>query len=87
MIKFIALSIAGDRALDPSFSDAASVRWHAEDIIARDTEMTRPLTDPKYFARVFIEGGALAWPNGLEFSPEALHRKLDASVALCGKAA
>jgi hypothetical protein len=33
MIKIIGLSIAGYRALDPSFSDAASVRWHAEDMI------------------------------------------------------
>ena len=49
--------------------------------------MMRPLTDSKVFARVFIEGGALAWPNGVEFSPEALHRKPDASGALRGKAA
>lgn len=87
MIKIIGLSIAGDRALDLSFSDGASARWHADDIIARDTEMTRPLTDPRYFARAFIEGGALAWPNGLEFSPDALHRKLEASGALRRKAA
>jgi Protein of unknown function (DUF2442) len=87
MIKITSLSIAGDLALDLSFSDGTSACWHADDIIARDTEMTRPLMDPGYFARAFIEGGALAWPNGLEFSPEALRRKLDASGALRRKAA
>jgi hypothetical protein len=87
MIKITAVTTAGDRALDLSFSDGSSARWSADDILARDTEMTRPLTDPRYFARAFIEGGALAWPNGLEFSPEALHRKLAASGALLRKAA
>jgi Protein of unknown function (DUF2442) len=87
MIKITGLAVAGDRALDLLFSDGTSARWTADDIIARDTEMTRPLADPQYFARAFIEGGALAWPNGLEFSPEAMHRKLAASGALLRKAA
>jgi hypothetical protein len=87
MIKIVSLSIAGDRAIDLRFSDGATARWNAEEIIARDTVMTRPLTDPGYFARAFIETGALAWPNGLEFSAEALHRKLDASGALIRQAA
>ena len=87
MIKIVGLSVAGDRALDLSFSDGTSARWHADDIIARDTVMTRPLADPQNFARAFIECGALAWPNGLEFSPDALHRKLAASGALLRKAA
>jgi hypothetical protein len=87
MIKITGLSVADDCALDLSFSDGSFARWYADGIISRDTEMTRPLTDPTYFARAFIEGGALAWPNGLEFSPEALHRKLAASGALLRKAA
>jgi Protein of unknown function (DUF2442) len=87
MIKITGLSVAGDRSLDLSFSDGATALWDAREIIARDTELTRPLTDSNYFARAFIEGGALAWPNGLEFSPEALHRKLAASGALMRRAA
>ena len=31
------------------------------------------LRDPTYFARVFIDAGALCWPNGLEISPARLH--------------
>jgi hypothetical protein len=87
MIKIIGLAVAGERALDLSFSDGSSARWHADQIIARDTIMTRPLADPVYFARAFVEAGALAWPNGLEFSPDALHRKLAASGALIRQAA
>ncbi len=49
--------------------------------------MTRPLADAAYFARAFIEGGALAWPNGFELSADALHRRLAASGALVRPAA
>jgi hypothetical protein len=87
MIKIIGLTISGDQTLDLSFSDGSSARWDAADILARDTIMTRPLTEASYFARAFIEAGALAWPNGLEFSGEGLHRKLEASGALVKKAA
>jgi hypothetical protein len=87
MIKIIGLAVAGNQTLDLSFSDGSAARWNACDILARDTVMTQPLTDPAYFARAFIESGALAWPNGLEFSGEALHRKLTISGALVRQAA
>jgi hypothetical protein len=37
--------------------------------------MTHPLATPPYFARAFIESGALAWPNGFELSADSLHRQ------------
>jgi len=40
-------------------------------ILERDTVLTRPLRDPAYFSSFYLELGALAWPNGLEFSPAA----------------
>ena len=69
------------------FSDGSSGIWDAAEIIARDTVLTRPLAVPVYFARAFIEAGALAWPNGLEFSPRSLHRNLDEAGKLNRKAA
>jgi hypothetical protein len=32
-----------------------------------------PLKDPKLFKKFFIEGGTLAWLNGVEIAPEALY--------------
>ena len=87
MIELIRIEVAGDRALDLTFSDGSSGRWNADAVIARDTVLTRPLGQPDYFGRAFIEAGALAWPNGLEFSAHSLHSKLAEAGKLIRRAA
>lgn len=76
MIKPVAFEPAGEAGLALRFSDGSHGLWSAAPLIARDTELTRPLADPGYFRRAFMEGGALAWPNGLELSAPSLHRRL-----------
>ena len=53
-----------------------------------------PLRNPAYFARVFVEGESVAWPNGADIAPEALYvvvkrlaqrRKASATVRGTGK--
>jgi len=87
MIKLVGLRVIGRDRLSLAFSDGSAGEWSATDLIARDTVMTRPLTDPAYFARVFIEAGALAWPNGLELSASSLHQRLKEAGALHRQAA
>lgn len=69
MISLIRVEVTGPTSLHLSFSDGSAGEWSADRILTRDTVLTRPLMDTSYFARVFIEGDALAWPNGLEFPP------------------
>ena len=38
-----------------------------------------PLKEPAYFARFFIEGGTVGWPNGADIAPETLHTRAKAS--------
>lgn len=42
-----------------------------------------PLRDPAYFARVSLnrEIGTIVWPNGADFAPEFLYRKLRVTAA------
>ena len=88
MIKIVAIELVDEKCeLDLTFSDGAWARWSAASLIDRATVLTQPLADPAYFARCFVEGGALAWPNGLELSPSALHAALEASGQLRRQAA
>jgi uncharacterized protein YegP (UPF0339 family) len=39
--------------------------------------MLIPLRDPEFFRKVFIEFGALTWPNGFDVAPDALYAELN----------
>ena len=42
-------------------------------------EVTEPLRDPAYFARVFIEMGVPTWPNGCDIDPINARMKMEAA--------
>ena len=82
MIKITRAEHLGDRILRLTFSDGTMGDYDLNSVVQRDAPMVAPLKDPVYFARVFLEMGALAWPNGLELSPSAIHRRLAKSGSL-----
>jgi len=53
-----------------------------EDVVAEGGTMIEPLKDPKFFARVFLQLGALTWPNGLDLDSIALHDEMKSAGAL-----
>jgi hypothetical protein len=82
MTKILRATHLRDSVLELEFSDGSVGAYDVSPLLERDTELTRPLGDPGYFRRFFIDFGALCWPNGLELSPAAIHRRLAESGAL-----
>lgn len=37
-----------------------------------------PLKDPQFFSMVFIESGALTWPNDIDIAPDAMYAEIKA---------
>jgi len=42
-------------------------------------EVTEPLRDPVFFARVFVEMGVPTWPNGCDIDPINARMKIEAA--------
>jgi Protein of unknown function (DUF2442) len=76
MIEVIGIRRLGDFKLELEFSDGTvGVRDFAS-ILQKSGPMVEPLKEPAYFARVFLEDGALTWPNGYDWNPIALHDEM-----------
>jgi uncharacterized protein DUF2442 len=87
MIDVVAVNAVGGFHLRVAFSDGSAGVHDFAPTVARDGEMVRPLKDPAFFSRVFVELGALAWPNGFDLDPIALHDRMAAAGELSQVAA
>lgn len=76
MIDVVSVKAVGGFKLRVGFSDGSVGVHDFSSTVARNGEMVRPLKDPAFFARVFVELGALAWPNGFDLDPIALHERM-----------
>ena len=87
MVDVLRLKALDGHRLWLRFTDGSEGVRDLSDVIARDGEMVRPLKDPAYFARVFVEMGAPTWPNGFDLDPIALHDRMSAAGELTRVAA
>ena len=63
----------GEHKIHLSFNDGTSRTVDFSDWL--HGPVFEPLKDPTYFARFFIDGGTVAWPNGADIAPETLHER------------
>jgi hypothetical protein len=82
MIDVVRVKPLGGYRLRIEFSDGTSGERDFSAMVAREGEMLRPLKDPAFFARVFVELGALTWPNGFDLDTIALHDRMAADGEL-----
>lgn len=87
MIDVVSVQPMGGFRLRIAFSDGTAGVHDFSPTAARDGEMVRPLKASAFFARVFVELGALTWPNGFDLDPIALHDRMSAAGELSREAA
>jgi hypothetical protein len=87
MIDVISVKPVEGFRLRVVFSDGSAGVHDFSATTARSGEMVQPLKDPAFFARVFVELGALTWPNGFDLDPIALHDRMSAAGELSREAA
>ena len=87
MIDVVSVKPLGGYRLRVGFSDGSAGVHDFSATAARSGEMVQPLKDPAFFARVFVELGALTWPNGFDLDPIALHERMAAAGELTPVAA
>jgi hypothetical protein len=76
MIDVIGVRPLGGFKLEIEFSDGTAGVRDFSFVASKTGPMAEPLKDPAYFARVFIEDGALTWPNGYDWDPIALRDEM-----------
>jgi hypothetical protein len=87
MIDVVSAKPVGGFRLRIGFSDGSVGVHDFSSTASRDGEMVRPLKDATFFGRVFVELGALTWPNGFDLDPIALHDRMAAPGELSREAA
>ncbi len=65
---------AFDHYLICDLDDGNTYKYDMSFILQRTGEMVLPLKDLVFFKRVFIESGALAWPNGYDIHANTVLR-------------
>ena len=84
MIKLLDVKTIAPHQLELIFSDQSQGVFDGASYLAnRQGPLLENLRDPAYFARCFVDAGALCWPNGLELSAARLHelaRSAEAAV-------
>lgn len=81
MIKITDTRYLGDFRVELRFSDGSAGTFDGQAFLRREGPLLEPLRDEAYFRRLFIDAGALCWPNGLELSPARLHELCRAGKA------
>jgi hypothetical protein len=76
MIDVIGVRSLGGHKLEIEFSDGTIGVRDFADIAEKAGPVAEPLKDAAYFQRVFIDDGALTWPNGYDWDPIALHDEM-----------
>ena len=84
LTKVTGIERLGGFRLHIAFSDGSAGVHDFSSMVQETGPLLVLLRDESYFARVFLEFGALTWPNGFDIAPEWLRREMSARNELQG---
>lgn len=74
MISILNFKYLGSGLIAVTFSDCTEGTFDLNSYLSsRHGPLLLPLQDERYVNLAFIDAGALAWPNGLEISPQRIY--------------
>ncbi|MBO6639993.1 MAG: DUF2442 domain-containing protein [Roseitalea sp.] len=76
LVKILSIDPVGDYRLQVCFSNGREGICDLSDMVGQDGPMLKPLADPEFFARAFVQTGTIAWPNGFDVDAIALHDEM-----------
>jgi hypothetical protein len=82
MIKVSKIEAIDGYKVRVRFTDDSVGEYDFSTMLTETGPMIEPLRDGAYFRRVFLEFGALTWPNGFDVAPEWLYHEIEAAGAL-----
>lgn len=82
LLRIRSVKPAGGRRLAITFENGAHGVHDLAWLFEMSGPMLEPLRDQTFFERVFLEMGALTWPNGLDLSPWNISQRMEAAGEL-----
>ena len=82
--RVIDVKVLAPHVLRVTFRDGFSAVHDFSYLKKQQNNVAAPLADPDYFARVFLEYGALTWPNGYDMCPDWLRMEIERDGVLLG---
>lgn len=75
--RVCALSVLPAWQLAVTFNDGLSGIVDVSGLVnADDSGVFETLRDPLFFAKAFLDCGAVAWPNGADLAPDTMHKEI-----------
>jgi hypothetical protein len=82
MVDVLKVRPLGGHSLWVRFTDGCEGVCDLAPVIDKGGPMVEPLRAPEYFARVFLEMGALTWPNGFDLDSINLYLEMKRAGSL-----
>jgi hypothetical protein len=78
------LTVLPQCRLEVTFNDGVAGIVDVSNLVyGSDAGVFEALRDPAFFARAYLDCGAVTWPNGADLAPDAMHKAIRDTGVWC----